>query len=419
MSIPPPPSLTRDIRSYNFRKRNTPDGTLDISSRTPTNLPGDGKMNIHTNNFYPYEETEYSESLSSNGKKKDPIDVRFTDEKSSSSSNEENDNIQEIEDLEESSSTAETLVRSDRTLDNYSIDEETDTIVLGKDEVNVNSRELENYLTSNNFVPKQTFILTNKNGINSYLVQIVSPYGSTFFIKFDEKIIVGKEKVFLTEYNGDYNLILFSTNFTKFLREKNIVTLMSEVLVYENTVYGDYNLFRETNNPYSYPVLSETLLEDPFKLAVESHIKCIDIDDFYKLELTELYNNMMNNIENLTKSVKEVFSVFNKLDNKNNEETDLLYEEFTKRLEKREFPTDSEIYRIRFLNDCISKYIQTQYILINKIKQNIYKSTEELNISSVNAYIQMKKDFPEDNFLPLDKRIDVKRSYPGKIFLKE
>ena len=76
--------------------------------------------------------------------------------------NEENDNIQEIEDLEESSSTAETLVRSDRTLDNYSIDEETDTIVLGKDEVNVNSRELENYLTSNNFVPKQTFILTNK-----------------------------------------------------------------------------------------------------------------------------------------------------------------------------------------------------------------------------------------------------------------
>ena len=61
---------------------------------------------------------------------------------------------------------------------------------------------------------------------------------------------------------------------------------MSEVLVYENTVYGDYNLFsRETNNPYSYPVLSETLLEDPFKLAAESHIKCIDIDDFYKLEL--------------------------------------------------------------------------------------------------------------------------------------
>ena len=42
------------------------------------------------------------------------------------------------------------------------------------------------------------------------------------------------------------------------------------------------------------------------------------------------------NIENLIQICQRSFlSVFNKLDTKNNEETDLLYEEFTKRLEKR------------------------------------------------------------------------------------
>lgn len=397
-----PPRLSRDSRTYRSRRsppRTTP---VDITSKTPRDLPGKGEHSIETSEYYPYEDSipstiprETKEETVSES----PDEDEFGDPVQKDLSPSEEDDLSELHVPE----------------DNYLAPEDPDIIVLEDEDLRKNSNELEKYFIDNNFSPEQTFILTNRDGQMIYLSKISSPYGSSFFVNFDEKMIIGKEKVSLQEYEGDSRLIMISPNFTKFLREEGVVTILDDVLIYNGKVYGNFDEVGEIYNPYSYPVLEEDLVGDPFKLAIDSHLKSIDIDDFYKLELTDSFNKLMDNIDKLKMNINDTIEVFSELDAQNNEEADALYTEFTHKLEDREFPTGEETHRIRFLNKCICKYIQAQFIMIERMKQNIYRANEEFKLSSTHAFVQMKKDFPSEDF-PIDESIDVKRSYPGKLF---
>lgn len=425
-----PPRLSRDKRSYRhteINRKNIPHG---IESKTPKDLPGKGEKNIITKSFYPYEESINSDNTSLLSPEKNVSKDDINDDKESiksldsSTSAESNgstlyeDKIKSLETESNEIVEEEEIKQSDR----FSTFEENDedVIILDQERSVNQSKEIENFLKNNRFNVYGTYILTSKNGEISYFVKVCSFYGTYFFIKFDEKVIIGDEKIFLNETDEEFNLVVFSPNYTEFLKEAEAVTMFDESLVYKGKIYGNIDEMVRTLNPTSYPLVLEKSLEtpfDPFKLAVSVHDMWIDIDSLYRELLASSYNSMLDCFDNFIKDIYEKRKIFEDLDQNNEKESEVHDKSFVSKLDNKEFPDKSETHRVKFLRKVESKYSQAEFILWKRVYENIMSAKKEFDNSITSVLIEMKKDFPDDD-IEVDDSIDVSRSYPGKMFLR-
>lgn len=445
-----PPKLSRDSRSYHYNKSTPHRVSTEIESKTPRDLPGKGEKSITTQNFYPYEESLNSDnvSLSKSGSKVTLLeeDIGDKNEKGSSSnsssdssSNEsvrsskssdtdlENlDNLDDqIQDLTPAEEQEIEVLEELRSPDTFPVindsDSDNDIIIMSESKSISESKEIEMFLKEHRFAVHETYILTENTGDMIYLVKLCSFYGTCFFIKFDEKIIVGDEKIFLNETKDDFDLVMFSPEYTQFLRDAEAITIFDESIVYKGKVYGNGNEMLRTHNPVSHPVVSESVLEspfDPFKLAVTVHDMWIDIDALYKKLLVSSYNKMMDSLEDFIEDIENKRQILDEIDEINENESEQHDKSFIVKLQKEEFPAESESHRMKFLRKSASKYSQAQFILWKRVHENLMLAKKEFEQSITSIFIEMKKDFPEED-IELDDSIDVSRSYPGKIFLKE
>lgn len=236
---------------------------------------------------------------------------------------------------------------------------------------------------------------------------------------------MGAQKIFLHEVSVDKSPLIVSKKLTECLVKEN-----SSITLYESSVLYLGRLFlqsstklqhsMETHNPSTFPVLEESLINDPIELALTAHKESLRIDSLYRHELKVIYNNLIEEYEELGRRIQEHQDVFTGVDQITVEETDKLYDIFLAKYNTSDpIPVEEDINRIRFLNESTNKYLQSHFIFWNRLSSRVRLAKMELDATTQNIYLQLAKDFPDIEGIPVDPMIDISRSYPGKIFPKD
>ena len=79
---------------------------------------------------------------------------------------------------------------------------------------------------------------------------------------------------------------------------------------------------------------------------------------------------------------------------------------------------EEDIKRITFLNENVTKYVQTHFIFWGRINERLESIMNEFEETIDNIYLQNLKDFPNLEDIPISSDIDIENSYPGKLVRK-
>jgi hypothetical protein len=394
-TIPSPPVLSCDSRKCTLRSSLSykVEEIIDHEPKTPKDLPGSPKNSINPDSFFPYDDSssKYSSPVTAESENKfeqiSPVSTVST------------------ESLHLPSPLSNTPVRSHTPIK---------TVMS----------QSEQKLLDSKFVALKTFILKTSEETIMYMILLRSYYGDSFIMKFNEKTIMGEEKIFLFETDSVEPTFIVSDKMTKYLNnEPDIITLFNDSLMFEGVIYSasktqlteSYEVF----HPSSYRVLSESLINKPDELSITAHKHALDIESIYREELKESYNNLIGKLGDILDKVQMHHETFSEVDSLVIKETDKYYDKFVKKInEGNPLPLDEDINRITFLNETSLKYIQTHFIFWNRLNVRFNNAKLEFEDTIQSIYLQMKKDFPTLEGIPIDPSIDVERSYPGKIFSK-
>lgn len=420
MSIPSPPRLSCDSKkclSGTKRKSKIRNVVID-ELRSPKDLPGDAKESINVDSFFPYDE-----SSSTRSNTPDP-DISPDSSESVSSSEPQNSSEDTVNNV--TSSTEEEMSH-----DNISFEDtegmEDDLPSFSRQAIPVQqvTSPQEAFLVENKFLPMKTFVLGKDGDHLQYLVQFSSFYGDTFFISYKDRTIMGTEKIILYEVSTDKIPLIVSENMSERLSSNmKVITLYESSVFYQGKTYSQSSSTAssrsETHNPSTYPVIDEKYIEDPIELAMKAHSESLEIDSMYRCELKWSYNSCQDEIYALSRRVEDHHDIFKAIDALNIEESDKYYDDFVRRYTSdNPIPPDENIKRIRFLNETSNRYVQAHFIFWNRIRDRIKMARAELEETVSSIYVQMSKDYPDIEGIPVDTSIDISRSYPGKIFSKD
>lgn len=433
MSIPSPPRLSCDSKKcLSGSKRKCEFKTIvydnEIQIRSPKDLPGDAKEIINVDSFFPYDESLSSRSNSPYNNNinisKDDLSIETESSRSTSvipKSDEEhtsNETITNMKTSSEALSEADIIEeRSERSISKSSLRSRVPQQIASPQE---------EILLQHKFLPISTFVLerTDKGKIQ-YLVQFSSFYGDKFFVSYKDRTIMGDEKIILYEVAGEKTPLIISPDMSSRLeKDMNIITLYESSVFYQGKTFTQRSSLStdkyETHNPSTYPVVDEMFIEDPIELATREHKEALAIDSIYRHELKSSYNSVQDELLDLSKKMEDHHEVFKAVDALTIEETDHYYDDFLRRyVSNNPIPPNESIARVRFLNEASNRYVQAHFIFWNRLRERILQTKKEFEATISNIYLQMSKDYPEIEGIPVDPNIDISRSYPGRIFSKD
>lgn len=383
--LPSVPRLSCDSRSCQVRQRreiSLDDDQIPYEYKTPKDLPGESQEVISTTKYFPFDEEPVIEedSSSETSTQQTPVSIP--------------------------SITSETLP-----IPPNSVEPHLKNLVTDKER-----RLLEAKITV-----LQTFEFNSDDEL-FYLVQMQNYYGDTFFIRYDSPVLMGSTKISMTiDPDKESDLEIISESMTDYLaREQGLVTLIDDFVLYNSRLYSTVKIpilqTFKVYHPCSYWVYPESKLENIRSLSIEVHTKALEIESVYRREVATLYNSLLQDLEDLSENIQDHHAVYRDVDTYIIEETDVYYDKFARKYNSMgPPPDDADTKRITFLNDTSLKYLMTHSIFWARLKERIQVARTEFNETIQNIYVQMKRDFPNIEDLPIDPKIDVSQSYPGKI----
>jgi hypothetical protein len=427
MSIPSPPRLSCDSKKclsgtrgkYGLQNKDT-SSMISYEIRGPKDLPGIAKEIINVDSFFPYDESLSSSPSHKINTSKDDLSAEIESSRYTSvipKNNDENISNATIKTSSENLSEDEIIEdRSERNLSRSSL------LPRSKIPQQIASPQ-EELLIQNKFLPIATFILERRDsGKIQYLVQFSSFYGDKFFVSYKDRTIMGDEKIILYEANGDKIPLIISSEMSERLeKDMNVITLYESSVFYQGKTFSQSSSLSidkyETHNPSTYPVIDEKYIEDPLELAMKAHKESLLVDSIYRHELKSSYNSVQDEIIELSRMMEEHHDVFKEVDALTIEESDNYYDDFLRRyVSDNPIPPDKSINRMRFLNEASNRYVQVHFIFWDRLRERIRLAKKEFEATISNIYLQMSKDYPEIEGIPIDPNIDISRSYPGRIF---
>jgi hypothetical protein len=437
MSIPASPILTCDSRRCTImpRRHKFRDSDQEYESRTPKDLPGSGIERLTPDSFFPFDEgsspterasfkqmpetsiasgTASGDSTASVRSTPPPNELELDE---TPSANDTNSVIISggVSSSSSSSSSTSSSASSDTDMKLFPINSPIKGTQLKKSQMT----QLELELIESKTVPLRTFHFKD----DFWLVQFRSYYGDIFFIRFEYDVSMGDETITL-HHNKKSTVNIVSETMTKFAMEsQDIVTLIDDSIIYNGGVYSTVKTFgaQESHHPSSFLVYPESALEDLVELSIAVHADSYQrIESVYRNELKSYYNSIYDKLNDFAERIQEHHDVFKYVDSTIIKESDIYYDIFDKKYKSMDpTPDDAHTKRISFLNETVLKYLQAHFIFWGRIHKVLDSAMEEFEETKTNIYLQMLKDFPDMTDIPIDPFIDIDRSYPGKLIMKD
>ena len=143
-------------------------------------------------------------------------------------------------------------------------------------------------------------------------------------------------------------------------------------------------------------------------------------DELSESEITDVYNGLLDDIKDLGESIQNHQDTYAEVNSLLIDESNVYYEEFAKNNRTGgPIPTSDQTRSITSLNEAGLKYLMVHSVFWSRLRERIDVAKREFQETIQNIYVQMQKDFPDLEGLPIDSSVDLARSYPGKIVPKD
>lgn len=428
-SLPHPPNLSCDKKKKpKCRVEETENSKIKSVLRKPTDLPGEGKPSLTMASFYPYDDWSLRDKDSSSEDKRQrspnqffsdlrDLDLSPTSEKhffeNDPRRNEAVTLIQEFSDHEDKANESH---RSPLIVDEFDLPLSPRKRLMSYDE---------KYFIEKGFRPLRTFVLKAEGeGSTEYICQLETYYGDIFLLSYgDSEITLGDETVSLFEKEIPEVLIV-SQPFTEVVFGfSSAATLFKNGLYYRSKTYIHSNTISpkklETSYPSSYPVFPRSAAEDIHELSVNVRHEATKIENAYRQEVTRNVNSISDQIREIARTIDYHFDVFGEIDKNLGLQSNNYYDLFSDGIRNgHPVPSKEDTYRIGFISEATTRYISAYFILLNNMQTALSKARQNFEENVPHFYLQVQKDFPEMDKIPLLNTVDIERSYPGKIFPK-
>lgn len=431
-SLPYPPSLTCDNKKKpKCRVYDTNDAKLKSVLRRPRDLPGEGKPSLAMASFYPYDESS-SEDIRQRSPTQYFSDLHYFDDSHSPTKGDMHLDKKHSNSISGSHYPETPMDNESRNSmsDSQSPSHDPETPMNSDSGTPISPRKRmmsydEKYFIEKGFRLLRTFVLHTEGDKNKeYICQLETYYGDIFLLSYgNEEARLGDETVSLFEKEIP-EMLLVSEPFTKVVFGfPSVATLFKNGLHYKSKTYIHSNTISpkklETSFPSSYPIFPRSAAEDIHNISVKVRHEATKIENAYRQEVTRNVNSISDQIKEIATTVNSHFDTFGEIDKNLVLQSNHYYDHFSNGIRKGNLvPSKEDTHRIAFISEATTRYISAYFILLNNMQTALSKAKQNFEENVPHFYLQVKKDFPEMEKIPLLNAIDVERSYPGKIFPK-
>lgn len=368
------------------------------TSKTPKDLPGNAQEILSTSSFYPYDSKKInddSESIYDFVPYNEASDIETVIHL-------EEITVDDISITSTSTDTEVTFSPEPEELPSLIEKEIVDLpspprcIPHGVEHKSFKSKEEQRYVSEGYHIVR-TFSLENTH----HFVQMISPFGDFFFMKFETFVEMGDEEVTkIPLASPEVTAKGVSDNFKNLIMAPGMITIFSDGIIFDSKIYSSKTDITELDiiTPYIYPFFYNVNVN--FKtlgIDVRYVVACLEKD--IKKELKARKESVINRLYGMIEEVERHYNNMSIVDADRADEANHLYEKFDSQNKIGDtIPTLNDFAKIKNLSEIFIRYSTSHLSLWTGLKGKINDSMDFFEKTYKVVYEQMRIDFPDINF---------------------